>query len=286
MSRPSPFPSPKLPGSLASPRKPAPCPVAPGAGSRTGPKAGPGVIEWDLEEFTEPGLYLLFDDGLRLTLTRDYIDKMTEAYLANPRLLPCSVREAPNFAPCVICPKRDAPICHAIPTVFPFLEEMDRFLSHDQVLAVFRPEGGEPSAGEARLHVARTSVQRALQYTSLLSLMYYCEVGHHYFPYFRGVIPFMEPMVMIDRVGLNIYEDLAGDLPAIRALTTKMRKEMDITVHCQIARLRLLCRSDAFINAFINTHIVTQIMGITMERLVPQLKQQGALRHGVEEVPW
>ncbi|MDR3405034.1 MAG: hypothetical protein P4L99_21205 [Chthoniobacter sp.] len=226
-------------------------------------------IKLDFEKFTEPGLYLLFDDGLFLTLTRDFIDKMTQGYLEDPRLLPCSVREAPEYAPCSICPKKHtALMCHAIPTVFPFLDTVDRFLSHEKVLAIYRPESAETPADGNAIHVARTSVQRALQYTSILSLMYYCEVGLAYFKYFEGVIPFMDPFVIMERVYLNMYWDLGGELPAINALTAKMRDEMDVTVRCQMARLRLFCRSDAFINAFVNTHIVTQFLGMDMEKLM------------------
>ena len=61
------------------------------------------------------------------------------------------------------------------------------------------------------MHVARTSVHRALQYISILSLMYYCEVGREYFKYFSGVIPFMDPLPIVERVYLNIYWDLHGD---------------------------------------------------------------------------
>jgi hypothetical protein len=240
-------------------------------------------IRLDFEKFKDPGLYLLFDDGLFLPLTRDFIDNMKRRYLRDPRLVPPSVRNAPEYAPCTICPKRDtALICHAIPTVFPFLEEVDRFLSHDSVLAVFRPEPFETSGGDTILHVARTSVQRALQYISILSLMYYCEVGRDYFKYFAGVIPFMDPLMLIERVYLNMYWDLHGKLPAINALIAKMRADLDITIKCQMDRLHLFCKSDAFLNAFVNTHIATQFLEADMEKL---LREQFSARNAPEVKP-
>ena len=229
-------------------------------------------IQLDPEKFKEPGLYLLFDDGLFLTLTRDFIDQKRREYLADPALLPLAVRQAASYVPCSICPQRDtAKICHALPTAFPFLEDADRFLSYDSVLAVFRSDPCESSGHEGILHVARTSVQRALQHVSILSLMYYCEVGREYFKYFAGVLPFMHPMQIVERVYLNIFWDLKGDLAAVEALIAQMRKEMDITVACQIDRLRLFCRSDAFINAYVITHIVTQFLASDMEIQMRQL---------------
>jgi len=216
-------------------------------------------IQLPFEKFSEPGLYLLFDDGMK------------QRYLKDPQLLPPSVRAAPAYAPCSVCPERDtALICHAIPTVFPFIEDMDRFLSHETVLAVFRPAPCDTSDDSSVLHVSRTSVQRALQYVSIMSLIDYCEVGRTYFKYFSGIIPLMDPLTIIERIYLSIYWDLRGDLPAIDALMVKMRTELDITVQCQLERLRLFCQSDVFPNAFVITHIVTQLLNADMETFVQE----------------
>ena len=226
-------------------------------------------IQVTFEKFDEPGLYLLFDDGLFLTFTRKFIDGMTQRYLHDPQLLPPAVRAAPEYAPCSVCPKRDsALICHAIPTVFPFLEDLDRFLSHDKALAIFRPENSESSEDAMVLHTARTSVQRALQYVSILSVLHYCEVGRTYYKYFAGIMPLMDPFEIIERVYLNIYWDLRGDLPAINALIAKMRDELDVTVRCQLERLHLFCQSDAFINAFLITHIATQFLDADIDTIL------------------
>jgi len=234
--------------------------------STTSAEAVRAPIQLEFEKFSQPGLYLVFDDGLFLTLTRDFIDGMTRSYLEDPSLLPLSVRTNPDYAPCSICPQKDtALICHAIPTVFPFLDNLDRFLAHDRVLAIFRPEATQASEDEVVLHVSRTSVQRALQHISILSLTHYCEVGLAYSKHFAGIVPLMDPFAIVERVYANIYRDLGGDLPAINALTARMRDQLDDTVRCQMARLRLICRSDAFLNAFVNTHIITQF--VSLEKL-------------------
>jgi hypothetical protein len=99
-------------------------------------------------------------------------------------------------------------------------------------------------------------------------MLQYCEVGQIYFKYFAGVIPLMDPLAIVERVYLNIYWDLQGDLPAVHALMTKMRTELDVTLRCQMDRLQLFCQSDAFLNAFVITHIMTQLLDTNMEAVM------------------
>jgi hypothetical protein len=210
-----------------------------------------------------------------MTFTHASIHEATHLYLSDPARIPPHVRQAVQYRPCSICPRQDAVICHAIPTVFPLLEQVDRFLSHDKVTAAYRadPERGDRQAG--MLHVVQTTMQRALQQVSILSLIHYCEVGQTYFKYFSGVIPFMDAMTMAERVYLNIFWDLHGDVAAVDELIATMRSELDYTVRCQIERLRLICRNDAFINAFVNTHITTQFLA---PELLPELRARFAAR--------
>lgn len=224
-------------------------------------------LEIDFEKFNEPGLYLLLDDGHLLTFTPSYIEQMKLKYLNDPQLIPQSIREAPSYAPCPICPKREtARICHAIPSVFPFVEEMNRLFSFQEVLAIYRPHPDPQIEIGPMLHVARTSVQRALQYISILSLVYYCEVGQTYYKYFDGIIPMMDLFTIGERVYLNIFRDLGGDRSAIRAMMNQMHHEMEIIMHCQIQRLRLFCKSDSLLNAFANTtSLMTQFLSVDTE---------------------
>jgi hypothetical protein len=160
-----------------------------------------------------------------------------------------------------------AQICHAIPTVFPFLQDIDRFVSFDMVTAVFRGEG--PSSAD-NVRITHTTMQRALQGVSILSLMYYCEVGRVYFKYFAGIDPLMDPMDIMERVYLNIFWDKKGDLAAVSALTARMRTEIETTVNCQLERLRLFCTNDSFVNAFILTHAGLQFLFDDMEGILRQ----------------
>ncbi len=234
--------------------------------------AGGGL---DLDDFRVPGLYLLFPDGHRLTLTHDAIQTLTDSYLSDPARIPPRVRQAVQYRPCAICPHQDAKICHAIPTVFPLLEQVDRFLSFDRITAAYREERNDQTDEEGMLHIVRTTMQRALQHVSILSLIHYCEVGRTYIKYFAGVIPFMDPPTMAERVYQNVYWDLHGDEQAVERLLATMRSEIDLTVHCQIERLHLICRHDAFINAFVNMHIATQFLA---PDLLPELRARFAAR--------
>lgn len=238
------------------------------------------AVSLNLAAFREPGLYLLFADGQLMTLTHSSIHEMTDRYLADPVRIPPHIRQAAQYQLCSICPKRHtATFCHAIPTVFPLLDHVDRFLSHDPVTAAFRadPDPDDPVAG--MLHVVQTTMQRALQQVSILSLIHYCEVGQTYFKYFSGVIPFMNAMAIAERVYLNIFWDLHGDVAAVDERIATMRGELDHTVRCQVERLRLICRNDAFINAFVNTHIATQFLA---PELLPELRARFSARRAPE----
>jgi len=226
--------------------------------------------------FDEPGLFLLFDDGRELLLTRRVVDAYKQRYLTDPSLLPAPFRTAAEYRPCAVCPSRDtAVICHSIPTVFPFLEDLDRYISYDRVTVVFRAEPGGHDNGDEILHLTRTTMQRALQYVAILSLIYYCGVGRKYFKYFTGVIPFMDPELIAERIYTNLYLDLRGDERAINELIARMRYEVDFTVRCQLKRLELLCRNDAFMNAFANMH--TCLFFLAPEML-PDLRRRVAER--------
>lgn len=209
----------------------------------------------DLTICKEAGLYLLWPDGNRLGLTRAYIDSCTRRMLADPCAIPPSVRAAATYRPCDICPERDrAVICHAIMPVLPFLLEVDRYMSYDRVTAVYR------EVGSAILNVVETSMQDALKFICILSVTQYCEVGHKYQRYFAGVNPIIPPDDMANAVYRNIFLDLEGDRQRVSATILQMRHDLLHTTRCQMARVRLVSRQDAFANAYVSTYVVIQIL--------------------------
>ncbi len=209
----------------------------------------------DSTEFQESGLYLIWPDGNRLALTRSFISATTEAMLLSPDCIPPTVRAATGYQPCGICPERDhAVICHAIMPTLPFTEGVDRYMSYDQVTAVYREQESNVFC------VVDTTMQEALKYISILSLTQYCEVGRKYGGYFKGVNPLMPPPDIAAAVYKNLFLAAGGNLPDVSDILLQMRDELLHVVRCQMNRLRLICAQDAFLNAFVSTYNVTELI--------------------------
>jgi len=219
-------------------------------------------------QFSEPGLYLLFPDGSRMDLTRRRIEGITAKFLSDPRLIPASVKAAAEYTPCSICPERDrARICHAVMPVLPFVEGFEGYLSCDSVTAAYREDEQSP------LTVAETSMQKALQFISILSLTKYCEVGISFAPYFSGVNPLMPVEVIADQVFSNMYLHQRGDLAMVEEEAALMQEQTFVITECQVKRLRLISRSDALANAFANTHSVALLIFLSIKERIAALKK-------------
>ncbi len=115
-------------------------------------------------------------------------------------MIPPDIKEADEFQRCSICPeRRQTGLCGALRPVLPFLEHVDKYASFDKVTAVYRVKGQEV------LNVAATTMQIALSYVVLLTLMYYCLNGREYWRYYFGVVPLAGAETVVARVYLNIY---------------------------------------------------------------------------------
>jgi len=220
----------------------------------------------NLSDFAEPGLYLLFPDGTRLDLTRKEIETRVRVILDDPEKIPPHVRAAADYEACAICPERNkAEICHAIMPTLCFLDELDRYMSYDVVTAVFcDPESGA-------LRIRETTMQEALQYVSILSLIDYCEVGRSYAPYFEGVDPLMPPPSIARAVFQNMYLACRGDMTRLQRILSTMQDELLHTAECQARRLRVISQRDALINAFVNTQMMTELMVLEVRKMVEEM---------------
>ncbi len=220
----------------------------------------------DVTQYDEAGLYLEMPNGKRVVLTRALIEEKTRTMLDNPALLPPEVRAAADFQACLVCPERDtAEICHAIMTTLPFFDDIDRYMSYDRVTAVFREsEGGS-------LLIRNTTLQGALQYVSILSLVHYCEVGRKYGAFFEGVNPLMPQMEIAHAVFKNMYLACEGDLHILTDTLRTMQEELMETTKCQVKRLQLISKRDAFLNAFVATESTTELMLMQLEKMVENI---------------
>lgn len=219
----------------------------------------------DTALFSEPGLFLVWPDGHRLDLTRARIESHARAMLDDPSRIPANVKAAADYQACDICPQRDtAEICHSIMTALPFMDEIDRYMSYDAVVAVFRGEESD------YLHVIETTMQEALKYVSILALTHYCEVGRKYGRYFVGVDPLMPPPTIAAALYRNIYVDALGNMPEIESIIRTMQDEILHTTRCQTKRLRLISKRDAFLNAFVATHTTAELLFMELRRRLAQ----------------
>jgi len=213
------------------------------------------ILDLRLSDFKKEGLYLLFPDLTRLELTKENIEKVTDRYWQDLTKIPEDKRKAIEFQKCYFCPhKNEEDICDSIRPMLPFLDIVDKYVSYDKVIAVYK--GNE----DKLVHVRATSMQDALKYVSILSLLRYNLVLQKYWKYYYGIIPIMGGREVATRVYLNMYWLHKGNLEEIKEVIKRFGEELRVSSTNQVKRLNLVCKNDAFVNAFVNTQLVTQFL--------------------------
>jgi len=213
------------------------------------------------DDFEKPGLYLIFSDQSKLPLTKENIELTAKTYWNDSAKIPPEIRKATEFQRCHFCPlKRTEDICDAIRPTIPFLGIVDQYVSFDKVTAVFREDRKDI------LHISSTTMQQALKYVSLLSLLHYCRKGRTYWRYFWGINPLTSGQEIASRLYLNLTFLHKGNGEEINRVISKFKEEMKITSKNQVARINLICKNDAFSNSFVNTQIITQILSMDPDK--------------------
>jgi hypothetical protein len=213
------------------------------------------ILNLRLSDFEKEGLYLLFPDSTRLDLTKENIEQVTDRYWQDLTKIPQEMRKAVDFQKCYFCPhKKEEDICDSIRPMLPFLDIVDKYMSYDEVIAVYK--GNE----DRFVHVKATTMQDALRYVSILSLLRYNLVLQKYWKYYYGIIPIMGGREVAARVYLNMYWFHKGDLEEIQKIIKRFGEELRVSSTNQVKRLNLVCKNDAFVNAFVNTELVTQFL--------------------------
>jgi hypothetical protein len=146
----------------------------------------------------------------------------------------------------------------------PLIDDIDKYVSYDKVTAIYRGD-------EALLHVAYSTIQEALQYISILGLIHYCRVGRQYRIYYIGVIPIAGSEETVRRIYLNMYWIHKRNQNEIQSLIERFKNDIVSSSANQIKRLQLLCKNDAFINAFYNAKVAAEIRSMDMESELKQL---------------
>jgi hypothetical protein len=222
------------------------------------------AVSLRLDDYEQEGLYIILEDSSPLALTRDNIEQTAKKFWEDPGKIDSRVKAAAEFQRCDFCPlRKTGGLCDAIRPTFPFLEALDKYLSYDKVTAVYKEDKGG-------LCVHRTTMQKALRYLSTLSLVYYCQVTRKYWKHFWGIMPLMEAQEIAARLYLNfLYLNKANKKAANKEIS-KFKEEITITSRNQVKRMNLVCDNDAFMNAFVNTQIITDILSFDVGKLVDE----------------
>jgi hypothetical protein len=215
-------------------------------------------------DYEQEGLYIILEDSRPLALTRNNIEQTAKKFWEDPGKITSKVKAAAEFQRCDFCPlKRTGGLCDAIRPTFPFLDALDKYLSHDQVEAIYKDDKGG-------FCVNRTTMQKALRYLSVLSLVYYCQVTRKYWKHFWGIMPLMEAQEIAARLYLNFLYLSKGSKRAANKSISRFKEEITITSRNQVKRMNLVCDNDAFMNAFVNTQIIADILSFDIGKLVDE----------------
>jgi hypothetical protein len=218
-------------------------------------------IRWG--DYEQTGLYLILKDSTRLVLTKDSIEKAATEYWANPDKIPPDVKEAVEFQRCAFCPsKRDGSFCNALHPVVPLLDVVDKYVSFDEVFAIYKPEE------KGLLHVSHTDMKEGLRYVSFLSLMKYCQTGRKYWKYYFGIIPILGGIEFAEKLYLNFFWMHDGDKESTDRAISEFYERITIATENQLARLRLICKNDAFLNAFVAAQSIAYLLNVRKDGLL------------------
>ena len=228
-------------------------------------------INLQFSNYEQEGLYLHFEDSSRLVLTKEIIEQTVNKFWQDPTKIPPEIKEADEFQRCSICPGRnESGLCAGLGVVLPFLEYVDKYASFDKVVAVYRAKDEEV------LNVAATTMQTALSYIAILSLLHHCLKSKEYWRYYVGVVPLSGVEMMVTGIYLNIYWLHKGNKEEIDKAISQFQEELMLTTTNQVKRLNLICKNDAFMNAFVNAQVTTKLLSIGVDRILK--KQKGTYK--------
>ena len=213
------------------------------------------TIALRLPDYQDTGLYLILKGLRTIELTRKNIEAITAEYWTDPRKIPQHIKDAMEFQRCTFCPMRKiGDFCDALRPVLPLLDVVDDYASFQEVTAIYK-------ATEAKLyHIADTTMQQALRYISTLSITGYCQVGGKYLKYFSGILPIMNAVEIANRLYLNMYWIHGGDKKTVDKVIAEFNEAITHATQNQAARLRLICKNDAFVNAFALTQVISEVL--------------------------
>jgi len=219
-------------------------------------------MEIKTDAYKKEGMYLHFANGDFFDLSVENIKRLGDEFWGSPEKLPVHIRCNDAFKTCTVCPYKGQDVfCSAMKPLLPFLEGIEKFASYDDVAAIYLNKYGV-------LSICETKVQAALQYVTNMSVFQYCESMKQYSRYFKGIAPFMTLEEVASRIFLNIYWLNKRNSDKLKQVIQQLCNDVTVTSESCIKRLRLMCHSDAFMNAYIETHIYPALLSINSEEVI------------------
>jgi len=113
-------------------------------------------------------------------------------------------------------------------------------------------------------------MQDALKFISIMSLIQYCQIGRRYWKYHLGIMPLVGGKETAQRLYLNIYWLNKGDVEVVKKTIAIFDEQIRITADNQVKRMNLICKNDAFMNAFVNAQIGIEFLSLNMEGILKE----------------
>ncbi len=227
------------------------------------------AVSLKLGDYEKRGLYIIFKDGSRLDLSDELVEKITREYWEDPARIPPEVKKAIDFQRCPFCPlESEGGFCNALRPLLPFLEIVDRYVSHDKVIAVYKGHRKEI------YRIADSSMQAALLHLSILSLMHHCQAALPYRKYFYGVNPLMSAKEASARIYMNIFWENKGDKELVNKIISEFKIKLTAASKNEMKRLSLICKNDAFINAVVKTQLISEFLSLDYDKILEDAFQR------------
>jgi len=198
----------------------------------------------------DEGLYLLLPDETTISLNKANIEKCADEFWNGQ--IAAEVMKAAEFGRCHFCPMPSG-ICDAIRPVLPLIAKLDQFLSCDKIKLAYHD-------GNGIVYFRDSTMSEALKYISILSLTTYCRSGQAYRKLFMGIVPAMNGKDIAQSIYLNLFFLCEGNRELADRMIRNFKQDITHTSRNQAQRLNLVCRNDAFMNAFVSTQIITELL--------------------------
>jgi hypothetical protein len=215
-----------------------------------------------VNEFQDKGLYLLVGDAL-IELTEKNIREKAVSFHDDRFNAFFENKENIEHYKCTFCPLRgNGKACGSLKIIAPFVDVIDKSKSFDDALCIYR------TGDEQVYYLGVADFQNALKYCVILSLTEYCGFGKKFKKYFHRIMPINKFTEMAIQLYMNIYCIHGGDKQEIEKVIMEMGSWASEAVNMQTRRLKLICKNDAFLNAFAGVQTAIEFLATDMHKFL------------------